>query len=753
MLRATKTSSLLAGPTCRRPGLVRVAAVLLLWLAALFGCSSPTPSPAGADTGGILFPPGGSPDGLVGADATVEEEDDSGEATPDAGEEPPCTSEGGWGCPCKSNGDCTSSHCIDSEKGPVCTRSCTTDCPKDWVCKTVQTDGADLSSICVPMFTNLCKPCKSHDDCTSIGTPPDTHWCVPSQAGDGFLNGSFCGTACDTDADCRDGYGCKDITLPGPPPATKKQCVPTAGECGCMPTWVSLQSTTECSKTNKFGTCKATRTCTAEGLTLCAADAPAAETCDGADNDCDGQTDEAGAKGCVQYFADADKDGVGVGQGTCSCGNPGPGYAIVGGDCNDLVGSIYPGAPELCNNIDDNCNGETDEAGAKGCKFFYKDKDKDGFGDDNDAGCLCPSKATKEWISTKGDCDDANKAIYPGVTEVCDGKDNNCNAQTDEANAEGCAPAYVDADKDGYGAAEGVKCLCAVDAVNSTDKAGDCNDNNPGISPKASETCDNVDEDCNGQVDDGTASQKCPVLPGGTAAVCKAGVCGIASCPKGKFDVDGKYDNGCECQADDNYGVTGGLCKAANEAGEISDGGGASILLSGNLMPGEDGDWYHFLGKDSPDDGSCDQYNVRVKFVQNPGSQFVFDMFRGGCAASFQTCTGDTESSWSTSFYGQPPSGPQAKPQPQQYGSKDCNKHPDGSTGSPKPADPKACAYLSPAPEKAGECKCTAPGKPQMPGMNVCSDNTAHYYVRVFRKPGVPASCQAYTIQIDNSPQ
>ena len=102
-----------------------------------------------------------------------------------------------------------SSHCIDSEKGQVCTRSCTTDCPKDWTCKTVQTDGADLSSICVPLFTNLCKPCKSHEDCSSMGAAPGSNLCVPLQAGDGFVNGSFCGTGCESDADCRDGYGCQ----------------------------------------------------------------------------------------------------------------------------------------------------------------------------------------------------------------------------------------------------------------------------------------------------------------------------------------------------------------------------------------------------------------------------------------------------------------------------------------------------------------------------------------------------------------
>ena len=115
------------------------------------------------------------------------------------------------------------------------------------------------------------------------------------------------------------------------------------------------------------------------------------------------------------------------------------------------------------------------------------------------------------------------------MTEVCDTKDNDCNGKTDEENAQGCAPAYVDADKDGYGNADTAKCLCGVDKVNSADKAGDCNDNNPAIYPKAPETCDNVDEDCNGKTDDGDAPKSCPPLPGGTSAVCKAGVCGIGS--------------------------------------------------------------------------------------------------------------------------------------------------------------------------------------------------------------------------------
>lgn len=75
------------------------------------------------------------------------------------------------------------------------------------------------------------------------------------------------------------------------------------------------------------------------------------------------------------------------------------------------------------------------------------------------------------------DCKDADRNINPGVAEICDGKDNNCNGQTDEG---------FDQDGDGYRTCD-----------------GDCADNNASINPGATEVCDGVDNDCDGQVDEG----------------------------------------------------------------------------------------------------------------------------------------------------------------------------------------------------------------------------------------------------------
>lgn len=82
----------------------------------------------------------------------------------------------------------------------------------------------------------------------------------------------------------------------------------------------------------------------------------AIEICDGTDNNCTGGIDEGLT--FVTYFIDADNDGFGTGTGESLCSNPGTGFAIVGGDCNDNNDQIYPGAIEILDNsIDENCDG------------------------------------------------------------------------------------------------------------------------------------------------------------------------------------------------------------------------------------------------------------------------------------------------------------------------------------------------------------------------------------------------------------
>jgi hypothetical protein len=144
-----------------------------------------------------------------------------------------------------------------------------------------------------------------------------------------------------------------------------------------------------------------------------------------------------------------------------NCMNPdsdGDGYKSVlagGQDCDDANPEINPGADELCDGIDNNCDGVVDTP----------DNDQDGY-------------IMSECGGT--DCDDFDATVYPGAEEVYDGKDNNCDGQKDE----GITADQIDTDGDGYPLTE------------------DCNDKNSRIFPGAIEICDDgIDNDCDGYVD------------------------------------------------------------------------------------------------------------------------------------------------------------------------------------------------------------------------------------------------------------
>ena len=220
----------------------------------------------------------------------------------------------------------------------------------------------------------------------------------------------------------------------------------------------------------------------------------ALERCDDADNDCNGEADD-GAVDAVTWFADEDDDGYGDRDTTAvACSIP-DGFAGNGADCNDGDAAIHPDGEELCDGVDNDCDGLVD-SGASDAIRYYIDADTDGFGAGaGELHCALP----EGFVAASGDCDDGDSAVRPDATETCDGVDNNCNSEVDEDAVDALAW-YGDGDGDGVGAGDAVM-ACAAPAGHVAEN-DDCNDDADAVFPGAVETWyDGVDSDCGGDDD------------------------------------------------------------------------------------------------------------------------------------------------------------------------------------------------------------------------------------------------------------
>ena len=224
----------------------------------------------------------------------------------------------------------------------------------------------------------------------------------------------------------------------------------------------------------------------------------------------------------------------------------------------------------------------------------------------------------------------------------------------------------------------------------------DCNELRPEAYPGAPELCNSLDEDCDDNIDEGNPGVLCTEEGG----ECMDGTCG---CPPGMLDLDGVPDTGCECTITPEEGTTGSMCAMPFGLGSLDDSG-QMMTVSGNALPMGREVWYSVIGSDTPDT-ACDTYNFRARFTDNPGDAFRLEVRRSACDA--MTCdmagAGFTEYNFATNFR-------------------------DGAG--------------------LGECPCApAPGRP---GRNICSNNTATYYVRVFRRPDAELTCAPYTLELSN---
>ncbi|MFH1469819.1 MAG: MopE-related protein [Pseudomonadota bacterium] len=227
------------------------------------------------------------------------------------------------------------------------------------------------------------------------------------------------------------------------------------------------------------------------------------------DEDCDGLADPVGAAGCVIRYPDLDGDGCGPtgDPGACVCLSNPYGYtAALDCDCDDSDPLVVPGATEVCNGLDDDCDGATDPENATGCVDYYYDADGDGFyATGAPSRCLCAPDGAY-GSTTSGDCDDADVSIHPGAAEVCDtlDVDEDCDglADDDDASATGQASWYRDADGDGYGLASVALARCDQPSGYVAD-ASDCDDGCDTCHPGAGEVLlDGFDNDCDGEVDE-----------------------------------------------------------------------------------------------------------------------------------------------------------------------------------------------------------------------------------------------------------
>ena len=484
------------------------------------------------------------------------------------------------GDPCEADEDCLSGWCVEGPDGDICTKTCEADCPPGMSCQGVNTGVAEITYICVPDHIYYCRPCSVDSDCTPNLLDSSAHRCLEDQSG----AGSFCATACASTLDCPEGGVCKISDVGGESlqlcqPAegectcnaaaiaagASTSCFISGGFGVCSGTrsctseglspcnaldaavelcnWVDDDCDGETDEAfpllgepcdgDDVDTCVTGEWTCHDGSLICNEwNGPTPEICNGLDDDCDDKIDEGFE--LVGQACDGDDEDL-CAEGTWVC---------LEGElaCNDLSATTF----ETCNGEDDDCDSNTDEG--------FPEESLACDGEDPDA---C-TDGTYVCMGGALVCQDDND----GLVELCNDLDDDCDGFVDEAFPTKGSPC------DG---ADSDLCLDGLWACSNDTLA--CNDD----LEAADELCNDFDDVCDDKIDEGWSNKGAPCdgddddecLDGsyvcnGTSLVCDDG-------PEVGQELCNNLDDDCDGQTDEGLVQT---CSSQCGAGSESCSGG-----------------------------------------------------------------------------------------------------------------------------------------------------------------------------------